>query len=227
VPSRLTPPAPFSYANPVLSADMDRVLYVSPERGSLDFYLRKADGSGTEQPVVQSDVDKDLFDWSRDGQRVLYWPTGVSGADLLIYDVQTQQSEVVVEGDRILLEGRFSADGRHIAYVANDSGRIEVFVQTIDGGARGQVSTSGGTSPHWSHDGSEILYLDSDRRVMAVFVDYGASGMTLSTPKALFTLDPKAVAIDATGDHQRFLGVKVDQVASDPLHVVLNWHADL
>ncbi|MDB4324705.1 serine/threonine-protein kinase [bacterium] len=229
VPSRLTPPTPFSYANPVLSADADRVLYVSPESGTYDFYLRNADGSGAEQPVLQSNADKALFDWSRDGQRVLYGQSEIMtiGADLILYDVQTEQSEVIVAGDRVLLEGRFSPDGRHIAYVATDSGRTEVFVQTIDGGARGQVSTSGGVNPHWRSDGGEILYLDSDRRMMAVSVDFGAGGWTLGTPEALFTLDPKAVAIDATGDHRRFLGVTVDRVASDPLHVILNWNADL
>jgi serine/threonine protein kinase len=227
VPSRLTPPAPFSYTSPVLSADADQVLYVSPESGTWDIYLRKADGSGSEQPFVQTDEDKELFDWSRDGQRVLYWPNGVTGSDLMIYDVQTQQSEVIVEGDRIFTEGRFSPDGRHIAYVANDSGRIEVFVQTIDGSARGQVSTSGGTGMHWRDDGREILYLDPERRVMAVSVDFEASEMTLGTPRALFTLGPKVVAIDAAGDHQRFLGATVDRVDSEPLHVILGWHAGL
>jgi Tol biopolymer transport system component len=227
VPSRLTPPAPFSYTNPVLSADGNRVLYVSPEGGTWDVYLRKADGSGGEQPFLQTHQDKFLFDWSRDGRRVLYWLTGVTGADLLIYDVETEESEVVVEGGRTFTEGRFSPNGRHIAYVANDSGRIDVFVQTIDGGARGQVSTSGGTSPHWSDDGREILYVDPERRVMAVSIDFGDNGMTLGTPSPLFTLDPKIVAMDASGDHTRFLGALVDRVASDPLHVVLGWRNDL
>jgi Tol biopolymer transport system component len=225
---RGTPPERWlSCPTPPASADANRVLYVSPESGTWDIYLRKADGSGTEQPFVQSDEDKILFDWSRDGQRVLYWPTGVTGADLLIYDVQTQQSEVIVEGDRIFTDGRFSPDGRHIAYVANDSGRIEVFVQTIDGGARGQVSSSGGIKPHWRDDGREILYLDPERRMMAVSVEFGANGITLGTPKALFTLGPKMVAFDASGDHSRFLGASVDQVVSDPLHVVLGWQAGL
>ncbi len=227
VPSRLTPPAPFSYVNPVLSADADRVAYVSPESGTWDFYLRKSDGSGSEQLFLRTDEDKVLLDWSHDRRYILYSPAGGSNSDLYIHDTRTEQSEVFIEGGRAYTAGRFSPNGRHVAYVAIDAGRTEVFVQTIDGGARGQVSTSGGTAPHWRNDGREILYVDPERRMMAVSFEFGAGGITLGTPRVLFQLDPRIVAIDAAGDHERFLGALVDQVAGEPLHVVLGWRNDL
>ncbi len=227
VPSRLTPPAPFSYQDPVMSADGEHVLYVSPESGTWDIYLRKADGSGGQQTFFQTNMDKRLFDWSRDRRWVLHWPVGVVGDDLHIYDAETRESEMVVEGGGLFIDGRFSPDGRHIAYVVDDSGRPEVFIQTIDGGARGQVSTSGGTAVHWRDDGREVLYTDPERRLMAVSVEFGENGMTLGTPRELFALDPEIVSIDASGDHQRFLGALVDQVAGEPLHVVLGWDEDL
>jgi Tol biopolymer transport system component len=52
--------------------------------------------------------------------------------------------------------------------MADDSGRMEVFLQAIDGGARSQVSTGGGSFPRWRDDGREIVYLDPDRRLWGV-----------------------------------------------------------
>jgi hypothetical protein len=227
VRTRLTPPAPHSYASPVLSADGDRVLYGSPENGTYDVYLRNIDGSGNQQPFLLTDEDKIVFDWSRDGNRILFSPTVRGTLDLWIYDSQTQTSEVLIEGDPTYSGARFSPDGRHVAYMADDSGRMEVFIQAIDGGARGQVSITGGTDPHWRDDGREIFYVDLDRRGVTVSVDLGASGVTLGTPTFLFTLDRTIVAGDAADDLTRFLFATTDEQDSAPLHVILGWHDGL
>jgi len=227
VRTRLTPPAPYAYVTPVLSADGNRVLYVSPESGTWDIYLRNVDGSGDQQPFLLTGQDKVMYDWSRDGNRILFSPTGGGTSDVWIYDSQTQASEVLIEGDPTYTGARFSPDGRHVAYMSDDSGRMEVFIQAIDGGARAQVSTAGGAAPHWRDDGREIVYLDPDRRMMAVSVDLGANGVTLGTPTFLFTLDRTIVSADAAGDHTRFLFATTDEKDSDPLHVILGWHDGL
>ena len=227
VRTRLTPPAPYAYVTPVLSADGNRVLYVSPESGTWDIYLRNVDGSGDQQPFLLTGQDKVMYDWSRDGNRILFSPTGGGTSDVWIYDSQTQASEVLIEGDPTYTGARFSPDGRHVTYMSDDSGRMEVFIQAIDGGARAQVSTAGGAAPHWRDDGREIVYLDPDRRMMAVSVDLGANGVTLGTPTFLFTLDRTIVSADAAGDHTRFLFATTDEKDSDPLHVILGWHDGL
>ena len=104
---------------------------------------------------------------------------------------------------------------------------MEVFLQAIDGGARSQVSTGGGSFPHWRDDGREIVYLDPDLRLMAVSVNPGTSESTLGKPQELFILDGDAVGSDAAGDHSRFLFAFTDQQESQPLHVILNWDAGL
>ena len=53
----------------------------------------------------------------------------------------------------------FSPDGHWLAYMSDESGRAEVYVQPYPGpGPRQQVSTNGGTAPAWSHDGRELFY---------------------------------------------------------------------
>ena len=49
----------------------------------------------------------------------------------------------------------------------------------------------------------------------------------LSVDGMLFRLDGRIVAADAAGDHQRFLVATQEGPDSEPLHVVLNWTAEL
>ena len=46
---------------------------------------------------------------------------------------------------------RFSPDGRWLAYVSDESGRWEIYVQPYPGpGGKWQISTEGGTEPVWN-----------------------------------------------------------------------------
>ena len=76
---------------------------------------------------------------------------------------------VVAQSQHDETEGQFSPDGKWVAFVSNESGRPEVFVQSFpDGRARTQVSTAGGTQVRWSGDGKEIFYVAPDGKMMAV-----------------------------------------------------------
>jgi tRNA A-37 threonylcarbamoyl transferase component Bud32 len=55
-----------------------------------------------------------------------------------------------------------SPDGRLLAYTSNESGRNEVFVRPVAGGALRQVSLSGGTQPKWAHSGRALFYRNAD-----------------------------------------------------------------
>ena len=53
----------------------------------------------------------------------------------------------------------FSPSGRFIAYVSNDSGVNQVYVQPFPPtGARVQLSSGNGRSPMWTSDGRTVLY---------------------------------------------------------------------
>jgi len=52
-----------------------------------------------------------------------------------------------------------SPDGRWLAFVSNQSGTQEVYVQRLDGdGDQVQISQGGATEPVWSPDGREVFY---------------------------------------------------------------------
>ncbi len=62
---------------------------------------------------------------------------------------------------------------------------------------------------------------------MAVSVEEQQGRLVLGTPHELFVIHHTVIEWDATGDHTRFLVATRDEVSSEPLHVVLNWSADL
>ena len=112
----------------------------------------------------------------------------------------------------------FSPDGRWLAYVSNESGQDEVYVRPYPGpGLEFTVSTSGGTEPVWSPDGSELFYRSQDQ-LMAVAVDLGDT-FRGETPRPLFA-DSYQRDLSATGgpanyditpDGQRFIMVTLPE----------------
>ena len=63
---------------------------------------------------------------------------------------------------------QFSPDGRWVAYLSDESGREEIYVQPYPGpGGKSQISTDGGTEPVWNPNGRELFYR-SGNKMMAV-----------------------------------------------------------
>ena len=149
-----------------------------------------------------------MSDWSRDGAYILFtsqapdtgfdlWAMSLSGDRKPFPLVKTKFDE---------LFATFSPDGRYIAYMSAESGRMEVYVQEFpEPRNKWQVSTSGGNEPFWRADGRELFYR-SVSRVMAVPVQTGET-FTVGTPVQLFETRFAAVTVRAhyrpTPDGQR------------------------
>ncbi len=125
-------------------------------------------------------------------------------------------------------DGVFSPDGRWVAYVSDESGRNEVYVQAFPlSGAKWQISTGGGAEPDWRKDGTEIFYLAADRNLMAVPIKLGAT-LDAGVPRTLFPIPMTqgSHTFAVANDGQRFLvraSARSDRTG--PITVVLNWQA--
>jgi len=167
--------------------------------------------------------------WSHDGRFALYspdpsslWSAPVSGDG---------QPQPVVRSSGGVDQGRFSPDGRWVAYNGDETGRMEVFVVPFPPtGERWQVSTAGGVQPLWRGDGRELFYLEPDGQLVSV--DVGAApSFTVGSRRPLFRTglhDPRFMVEDygVTADGQRFLFLMPDTDTRPPeLKLVLNWPA--
>jgi dipeptidyl aminopeptidase/acylaminoacyl peptidase len=121
---------------------------------------------------------------------------------------------------------RFSPDGRFVAYVAEESGKAEIYVRPFPGpGPAWQVSRAGGKAPRWSPDGREIFFV-TENAVMSAAVRNGR-GFETSAPVPLFGADLLSggdkfdfdVGVDG-----RFLVLQPAAGTRDTgIHVVANW----
>ena len=125
----------------------------------------------------------------------------------------------------------FSPDGEWLAYVSNESGRNEVYVQPFPGpGAKWPISTDGGTEPVWSPDGRELFYRRGDQLV-AVGVQTKPD-FVAATPRLLFEGAYEVVEgarnYDVAPDGKRFVMVRTDSTdAPQSFYVVSNWFNEL
>ena len=125
-------------------------------------------------------------------------------------------------------DGRFSPDGRWIAYVSNETGRDEVYVRRFNPdltngsasiGTSVLVSNGGGSSPRWRADGNELFFLAQGGMMMSAAVTLGAS-FEARQPAALFQTPRSVTFGGVTRDGKRFLLV---ERGTSPFTVVLNW----
>ena len=230
VSSRLTFD-PGSDFGPFWSPDGSYIAWRADRDGAFQVYQKLASGVGPEEVLVKDDVRQQFGGWSADGRFLLY------GRD----DPKTRWDILVVPmaGDRqpeLFLQtpfgeggGRFSPDGRWIAYWSDDQGKLEVYVQPFPAtGDKWQISTNGGESPVWRSDGKELYYISADQKLMAVEVKPGGS-FEASAPRVLFNLAPVRASggftVTAAGD--RFLFVtEPEEAASLQFTVVTNWTAE-
>jgi eukaryotic-like serine/threonine-protein kinase len=129
------------------------------------------------------------------------------------------------------LRGRFSPDGRWVAYQSTESGRAEIYVQAFPGpGGKWQISTAGGTEPQWSPDGKKLYYL-AQGRMMRVDVRTGAS-FEAGIPEPAFAVSLRPITTSnrylVSRDGKRFLLLSsLLQDSTPPTTIVLNWTAEL
>jgi Tol biopolymer transport system component len=208
-----------------------------------DFRQKASNLSGDENLLLESRGGETPSDWSADGFLLCYnsrrqlclLPFNSGSADRKLVPLESSEFHQ--------FEGRFSPDGRWIAYSSDDSGRYQIYVRPFEvssatkaADAKGApvtgkwpVSKDGGTTPRWRHDGKELFYVGSDGNAMAVEVS--TNGLfQAGVPKTLFKAPAGVFAWDVSSDGKRFLMSvpSAPSTATQPkFTVVLNWQSAL
>jgi Tol biopolymer transport system component len=196
---------------------------------AFDLYLKNANGLGEDELLLQSERPKTPEDWSADGRLLLYRDQDPrTNADLWILPMSgVRTPQPVLNTPFEEREGRFSPNGRWIAYVSSEAGTLQVFVQPYPAtGQKWQISTDGGHQPRWRSDGKELFFLSEAREVMAVPITIGTGSLSAGTPQRLFATTAASFAErnswDAAPDGQTFL-VNSVPIQRAPITVVVNW----
>ena len=147
--------------SPVWSPDGKRIAFRSNREGPNNLYWQLADGSGGLERLTTKAMTQNLTSWSSDGRFLAFFEVGNGAALRDIWVMRANDRTVQPFLATRFNEGAasFSPDRRWLAYVSNESGRPEVYVQPYPGpGGKWQISTEGGTEPLWNSNGRELFY---------------------------------------------------------------------
>ena len=203
----------FGTTNPVFNADGTHLVYAM--RGGNRCRIVDRDLRTSSERVVGKEVAtlasnsecRFPIDWSPDGRFLLVRQD--STLRIVPVDGNTETQSITRPGR--VPDGRFSTDGRSIAYSSDESGRAEVYVQALPSGPPSLVSREGGRWPAWTHGGRQLTYLTPDGRVQVA--EIAASGAPPGTPRTLFsvptwrrsTFDDNGTGFAVIGDGERYL----------------------
>ena len=193
-------------AMPIWSPDGTRIVFGSVRNGKGGLYMKRADGTGPEELLIESETSKMPMSWSPDGQYIVYWVPG------------NIQWILPLTGDRKPLQlsaaptshAQISPDGKWIAYM-NMSARADIYIKPFPAGSgqEVQVSKDGGVFARWRGDGKELYFLSlmSQGQMMAADITVTGSTIQAGAPRALF--NSAYVNLSHTGNYHVF-GVSSD-----------------
>jgi len=226
---------------PTLTPDGQDVIYSSIRNGSEGLWMRRVDGSGGETNFTASTMFQVPDSVSPDGKMLAYTMGSATQSALMALPLEGEHNpRPLLPGPGNRIEAAFSPDGRWIAYVSDESGVNEVYVQSSTGqGAKSQISSGGGSEPLWARSGRELFYRAGDT-MMVTEVTTGAA-FSASKPRVLFKGDFEgrigpllgvSPDYDVSSDGQRFLMIQPEESAKGTpaapgLHLVLNWFREL
>jgi eukaryotic-like serine/threonine-protein kinase len=229
---------PSSSDNPVWSPDGKEIVFSSNRDGVYNLYRKPADGSQPEQLLLRTNQDKQATSWSRDG-RFLFYESGRASANAQMWVLpMVGNAKPTSISSATFDEGfpQISPDGRWIAYLSDETGKYEVYVQefkaagdSVTTGGKILISQSGGVDPMWSADGKQIVYVgnDNDRNAAEAVKFDGKHSPPAGAPRTLFLLPTDRASttlLAPTADQKRFLlPVADDSKTPRSFTVVVNW----
>jgi serine/threonine-protein kinase len=225
---------------PVWTTDNTHVIYAAGVPPNL--FWRVADGSGASERLTTSPAEQRPNAFSPDGERLAYVQSDpTTGARIWMLTLHNGQAKASPWHDTRSRElyPAWSPDGHWLAFISDESGRYEVYIQPFPGpGPRYPVSRDGGLSPAWSRDGREIFFLvgaEPPRQMAMMTAPVTVSpNVSVGAPRKLFEgafwVSSGAQAYDVTPDGRRFVMVRGEEhPATSPTEIMIveNWLEEL
>jgi len=138
--------------------------------GGDSIIVRSSEGLGSEQVIVKMQGDVLPRAWSPDDNYIVfeYHPADSNGpGEIWVAPVKPGEAPHALLRNASSYGTDLSPDGKWLAYMSDESGRLEIYVIPFDPSAsvanalasgRWQVSVEGGAQPRWSHNGKELFF---------------------------------------------------------------------
>jgi Tol biopolymer transport system component len=220
----------------IWSPNGKRIYFGSFRDGSRSIYWKLANGAGGEELLIRlPGVFNDPLGTSPDGKHlILRMLRKETGEDLMLVSMGEEEPRLTPYLDTRFNEmhGSISPDGKWLAYRSDESGELELYIQSFPTPTAKYRISPGGAGPsyftqskviHWRPDGSEIIYFAKDgETILSTTIRIGET-IDVGATTVLFKL-PNGHNGYTTIDGERFLASVPNRESVTPnLTVVTNW----
>jgi eukaryotic-like serine/threonine-protein kinase len=210
---------------PKWSADGRRILFAH-EEPLFRIYARSADAATPPERLLEGQEDQLPEAVTPDGQFLIFQQgSTTTRSDLWLLPLTGDRTpRPLVQTPFDDEDAAVSPDGRWLAYVSNETGKDEIYVQAFPGGGdRVQVSTGGGNTPRWGKRGFELFYSGVDTIVSVTLTP----GPPLRVSRPVIKVQAPLASYDTLPDGGFFAVLRDPQAPSTPAYVVTNWFDEL
>ena len=216
-------------AAPAWMADGNTLIFDGVDTQRRAIYRIAADGSSARQVIRTTSLNSHVTSVAGE-YAVVMVNDPTTGADLWLLSLRNPEDmrpfKNTLAAER---QGSLSPDGHWMAYVSNESGRPEIYIEPVPGpGGRRQISSDGGEEPRWVRNGREITYRNGSK-MMSVPVQTQPA-FQVGRPVELF--DGKfdrgfgVAGYDVAADGQSFVMTRPEHSAPTEIRVVIGWPAE-
>jgi dipeptidyl aminopeptidase/acylaminoacyl peptidase len=211
---------------PIWSPDGSRIVFLSNRNGQKGIYQKPANVAGTETLFFAAPRLEAIESWSPDGRLIVYTSRDDKGKSTVsILPVEGDRKPIVLPSMFNLRQARISPDGRWLAYVSDEDGKDQIYVQPFPSGeSKWQVSNDGGTDPKWSRDGRELFYASREKMLMSVAIGRRDSSLELGPNQPLLRM-PRGPY--DTFDNRFLIPAAAAHDPPIDINIVIKWAAEI
>ncbi len=227
---------PGNQVTPCWSADGSRVVYVSSDAGIYRILEQPVEGTGGEAILYETQDQIWTTSIHPDGSGVLFTRALPDTSDSTMEFLPFNSGTPRVLDLPGAYGGRYSPDGRWLAYGQNVSQGWTVFVQPATGNPRKWQLTASGSIfwPQWQADGTRLFVSNARDQVVVFDVDGTGETFRFGTEQQLMDTDnisgdgiPYAIHPDGTRLVHAGPDPSVALQEYSPIHVVTDWRRGL